>query len=83
MIGLIRADFGIEHKGRNLGQERDGGSDIKLGPWDVEVKRRRRIANLYEWLENADMVVLRGDSKPFLVVLPWTEFVRIAREEVK
>ena len=82
VVALIRDNFGIEHKGRNLGQERDGGSDIDLGPWKVEVKRRKKIANFYEWLENSDLVAARADGKEWLVVMPWPLFVKLAREEI-
>jgi hypothetical protein len=82
IVALIREGFGIEHKGRNLGQERDGGTDVKLGPWKLEVKRRKRVANLYEWLQEADMVCVRGDGKGWLVVMPWALFERLGREEV-
>lgn len=82
VVALIRADFGMEHKGRNLGQERDGGEDVRLGPWDVQVKRRKKIAMLYECLEAADIVALRADGKGWLVAMPWELFVKLAREEI-
>lgn len=82
LVGMIRDDFGIAHKGRNLGQERDGGTDVKLGPWAIEVKRRKKVANLYEWLLEADIAALRADGKGWLVVMPWALFVKLAREEV-
>lgn len=82
LVGMIRDDFGIAHRGRNLGQERDGGSDIELGPWSVEVKRRKRLSGLYEWLQNADLAAIRADGQGWLVVMPWQLFVKLAREEV-
>lgn len=82
VVALIREDFGIAHKGRNLGQERDGGEDIDLGAWKVQVKRRKRIAGLYEWLGNADLATIRADGKGWLVVMPWPLFAKLAREEV-
>jgi hypothetical protein len=82
LITMIRDDFGIAHKGRNLGQERDGGDDIALGPWDVQVKRRKRLAGLYEWLETAHLAAVRADGKGWLVVMPWPLFVKLAREEI-
>lgn len=82
VVALIRDHFGIEHKGRNLGQERDGGSDIDLGSWKIEVKRRKKIANFYEWLENADLVAARADGKDWIIVMPWHLFVKLAREEI-
>ena len=83
VVQLIRDDFGIPHKGRNLDQARDGGADVPLGPWQIEVKRRRKIANLYEWLDEADLAAIRADGKGWLVVMPWALFAKLAREEVK
>jgi len=80
---LIEAEFGIRTK-RLLGQERDGGSDVPLPGLGVfEVKRRKRVANLYTWLESAQMVALRGDGRDWLVVLPWPLFATLARSEVR
>lgn len=40
---------------RALGQERDRGTDIvELDPFRIEVKRRKAIANLYDWIAQAD-----------------------------
>jgi hypothetical protein len=81
VVALIRQDFGIEHQGRNLGQERDGGEDVNLGQWKIQVKRRRRVALLYECLASADLVALRADGKDWLIAMPWQLFVKLAREE--
>lgn len=78
---MIAADFGIVTK-RNLEQVRSGGHDINLGPLKVEVKRRKRVGSLYEWLQGADVVCVRGDGKEWLVAMPWPLFVRLAREEI-
>ncbi|MEF2789319.1 MAG: hypothetical protein U0N23_04275, partial [Parasutterella excrementihominis] len=43
---LILRDLGIEVH-RNLQQTRDGGADIKLKPFSIEVKRRAAIGNIY------------------------------------
>lgn len=83
IVGLVRADFGIELKGRRLGQERDGGHDVDIGPLRAQVKRRKRIAGLYEWLEGADVACIRSDGKGWLVVMDWPMFAKLAREEVK
>lgn len=83
VVNLIREDFGTDHKGRNLGQERDGGSDIKLGRYSLEVKRRKRLAGLYDWLSGADFAVIRADGKGWLVAMEWATFVKLFREEVR
>lgn len=62
---LIFQNLGIQVH-RNLSQTRDGGADIKLNPYSLEVKRRAAIGNLYEWL----------------AVLPIEELFRLIREEV-
>lgn len=82
LVGLIREHFGVEHKGRNLGQERDSGPDVPLpGIGQIQVKRKRS-SPLYGWLKDADLLAIRADGQGFLIVLPWTLFVRLAREEV-
>ena len=57
---------------RRLGQARDGEHDIDLPPLRIEVKRRARIANLYEWIDQCStgshpgdipVVMLRADTK--------------------
>ena len=78
---------------RLLGQERDKGSDISTPPYRWEIKRRKRIGLLYDWmdesiegLQNASerpVVAFRGDGKGWLVTLPLLEFIRLIREEIK
>lgn len=76
---------------RNLNQTRDGGADIKLAPYSIEVKRRARLANVYDWMEQSKnscvdnerpIVVMRADGKKWLAVLPIEELFRLIREEV-
>lgn len=38
---------------RNIGQARDGGNDIDVGPLVVECKRRKTLGTVYGWLEQA------------------------------
>lgn len=85
--GVLNAEFGTSVT-RNLSQVRDSGTDIHLGPFAVEVKRRKRIGNIYEWVEQAKaadkrpVVMCRADGKEWLVVLPFAEWARIARGEL-
>ena len=76
---------------RNLSQSRDGGCDISVGGYRVEVKRRARIGSLYEWMNQAEascsagnlpVVVCRADGKGWLAVVPFEDWMRLAREEV-
>lgn len=88
---LIFQNLGIEAH-RNLSQTRDGGADIKLKPYSIEVKRRAAIGNIYDWMNQASagcdvaerpIVVCRADRKEWLAVLPIEELFRLIREEVK
>ena len=52
------------------------GGDILLpNGWRVEVKARRDgFKSLYLWLQNADVLLLKADRRPWLVVLPLETF---------
>lgn len=78
---------------RQLGQARDGGTDVLHDPFAFEVKRRKRIAGLYEWLEQAQdaaknkgleygMIAMRSDNNGWLVCMQMADFLKLAREEV-
>lgn len=72
---------------RNLSQTREGGTDIALGDWRIEVKRRARIAGIYDWLGQAEracdgprltpVVCARADGKKWFAVLRIEDFLRI------
>lgn len=74
--------------GRNLDQWREGGTDIELGQWMLECKRRARIS-IYDWMEQCikaskpkgkkPMVVCRGDHKEALVILRWEDMLDILK----
>ena len=75
---------------RVLGQARDGGSDIDLGPFMIECKRRRKIA-LYEWMDQAiksadgkkvPVVICRGDGKESLVVFRLDDAISLMQNEL-
>lgn len=36
---------------RNIGQARDGGNDLDIGPLCVEIKRRKTLGTIYSWLQ--------------------------------
>ena len=87
---LIFQHLGIQVH-RNLSQTRDGGADIKLNPYSIEVKRRAAIGNVYGWIEQATagcepserpIVVCRADRKEWLAILPIEELFRLIREEI-
>lgn len=82
IVELVRADFGLELKGRRLGQERDGGHDVDIGTLRAQVKRRKRQNALYAFLEGADVACIRADGKGWLVLMDWNLFVKLAREGI-
>jgi hypothetical protein len=77
---------------RLLGQERDMGADIHTPPYRWEVKRRKRIGLIYEWMQEAQdslqnaserpLVAFRADGKGWLVAMPLEEAIRLIREEL-
>ena len=73
---------------RRLGQARDAGHDIDLPGFDMEVKRRRRIALLYEAMSQAEsgsrtpVVASRADGKDWLITMRLSDWIKIAREEI-
>lgn len=87
---LIFDNLGIEVH-RNLLQTREGGTDITLPPYNIEVKRRAKIGNIYEWMEQSKasckngerpIVLCRADGKKWLAILPIEELFTLIREEV-
>lgn len=76
---------------RQINQARDGGADIHVGPFRVEVKRRKGIA-VYEWIDQAEaactdfetpVVICRADGRTdWLVVLRAEDALRLMRGEL-
>ena len=80
---------------RNLGQERDGGSDLtvpsSLGPIGVQVKRQER-AKINPWLRQArddvanseeeavPVVAWRANGKKWVIAMDLEEFIKFVRE---
>ena len=93
VCALLSDALGVKVK-RALGQERDRGTDIlECAPFAIEVKRRTRIANLYEWIAQANkpkyltddpipVVALRADGKGWLAVMRFSDWLTLAREEI-
>ena len=76
---------------RLLGQERDKGADILTPPYLWEIKRRKRIGLIYEWMDEAQasvqntekpVVAFRADGKKWMVAIPIEEFIKLIREEI-
>jgi hypothetical protein len=93
LCALLSDAFG-EKITRKLGQARDSGHDVDLPPFNIECKRRARVGNLYEWMQQANvpfttqsympvpMVALRADGREWLVVMRLPDWIKLAREEV-
>ena len=90
VVHILRDVLGVDCR-RNLVQTREGGCDIVLEPYRIEVKRRARIGGLYEWMEQAEaacdgggrpLVVCRADGERWLAVMPMEEALKLIREEV-
>ena len=83
---ILSDSLGVTVK-RILGQERDGGNDIQQGAFRFEVKRRKRIGQIYEWFDQiapgkVPVVMLRADGKEWIVCMKISDWLRIAREEL-
>ena len=70
---------------RNLGQARDSGDDITVGPFRIECKRRASLS-VYSFIEQAEkcdgtpVVVMRGDGKRPLVMMYLDDAIPLIRE---
>lgn len=87
LCAKLTADFGMVIQ-RKLGQARDSGHDVDLPGYCIEVKRRRRIALVYDAMAQAEpaakqdgttpAVFLRADGKGWLVVLRYEDWQQMA-----
>ena len=89
VCGILRDELGVE-VGRELGQSRDGGCDIRLEvagqSMALEIKRQEK-ASLPAWLAQVakveaeyHAVVWRQSRKPWTVALPLEDFIKLIRE---
>ena len=88
---ILSDSLGVEAK-RNLSQTREGGCDIAVGKFRIEVKRRARIGQIYDWMEQAmqsckdderAIVLCRADGKKWLAVLPLDEALKHLGNEME
>jgi len=88
VANYLSDELGREVK-RNIGQARDGGDDITIGKFRLECKRRARIGNIYEWLDQAQaasevgecpVVVARGDGRRSVAIVDLAIFTQLMRE---
>lgn len=52
---------------RNIGQARDGGTDIPFGNFLVECKRRKTLGTIEKWLKQATDAATTGEQIPVVV----------------
>lgn len=53
---------------RHIGQSRDGGNDLTVGPLVVECKRRKTLGTVESWLAQAEAATARADGQVPIVV---------------
>jgi hypothetical protein len=71
---------------RNLTQARDGGCDLSLPPYHIEVKRQERVS-IDQWCHQAEesckkaipVVAYRRSREPWRVVLQLTDFLTLLK----
>jgi Holliday junction resolvase len=90
LAAMLSDQLGIVVK-RKLGQARDGGDDIQIGQFRIEVKRRERLA-IEQWCkqveaasgpENVPIVAFRRSGEPWRAVVPMSWLIFAIREQVK
>ena len=76
------------HVERELGQPRDGGHDVHVHPFSMQVKRTERL-RVYDALQQAEddcppdlmpVVACRSNRKQWIIVMDAEDFVRLWRE---
>jgi Holliday junction resolvase len=86
---MLSDELGFAVK-RKLGQARDGGDDIQIGKYRIEVKRREAL-RLDEWCkqveaasgpEDVPVVAYRRNGQPWRVVVPIDWFIEQVRETI-
>lgn len=89
LASLLSLELGWNIK-RKLGQARDSGDDMDVGPFRIESKRRKGIA-VYPWLEQVQacsgpgqipVVMARADGKGWIVILALEDFLPLMRGEL-
>jgi Holliday junction resolvase len=86
---MLSDQLGVTIK-RKLGQARDGGDDIQIGKYRIEVKRREAL-RLDEWCKQVEaasgvgdvpIVAYRRNGQPWRVVVPIAWFIEQVRETI-
>ncbi len=75
---------------RKLGQARDGGDDIQIGKYRIEVKRRETLS-IDAWCKQVEdaashddipVLAYRRNGQPWRVVVPLEWFIKQVREDM-
>jgi Holliday junction resolvase len=89
LAALLSDELGVVVK-RKLGQARDGGDDIQVGRFRIEVKRRERL-QVVEWCKQVEacsgpsevpVLAFRRNGEPWRVVLRVEDFITMLRGEL-
>lgn len=89
LAALLSDELGFVVK-RKLGQARDGGDDIQVGKYRLEVKRREAL-RLDDWCQQIEMaagpsewpvVVYRRNGQPWRAVVPIELLIKAMREDL-
>jgi len=76
---------------RNLGQARDGGDDITVGQYRLEIKRQERL-QVDKWSEQVEacasagevpVLMYRRNGQPWRVCLRLEHFIPMMRDQLK
>lgn len=82
MTALLSERLGLEIK-RKLGQARDSGDDIQIGPFRIEVKRRETLS-VMQWCRQVEaccgpgdvpIVAFRQNGQSWRIVLKLDDFL--------
>lgn len=87
LAALLSDELGFAVK-RKLGQARDGGDDLQVGRFRIEVKRHERL-KIKEWCHQVEacckpaeipVVAFRQNGEPWRAVIPLEQLVWLIRE---
>jgi len=90
LAALLSDQLGFVVK-RNLGQARDGGDDLTVQHFKIEVKRRERL-EIDKWSEQVEACVQPGEvpvlayrrnGQPWRVCLRLEDFIPMMRDQLK
>lgn len=89
VAAILESALGIRIR-RKLGQARDGGDDIEVGVYRIEVKRRETLA-MDAWCKQVEdatpasqvpLVIYRRSHQPWRVVVRLTDFLPLIAADV-